>query len=621
MPDVIRLLPDVLANQIAAGEVVQRPASAVKEMLENSVDAGASQIQLIIGQAGKSLIQVVDDGTGMSATDARMCFERHATSKIEKTDDLFAIRTFGFRGEAMASIAAVAQVELKTRRAADELGTRLYIEGNQLKAEEPIQHEAGTSISVKNLFFNTPARRKFLKSDSVEFRHIVEEFQRVALARPEIAMSLIHNGEEVFQLPSGKLARRIVSLFGKNYQKHLIACSEEVSHVSLQGYIGRPDIAKKTRSEQFLFVNKRFVKHGYLHHAITSAYAGLLAEGQQPFYTLFLEMDPGLLDINVHPTKTEVKFEDERTLYGLTQAAVRQALGVHQVNAPLDFELDVNFSHLKTSGQPKGESASGYRSPEAQRPGRGKNLRNWERLYNTETEGYEGKSFAEQFLDSAANEDSQTTMTFSSAANERGSEEDTTAGKAQPQVGKRWVFQIEDTYIASPVRSGILLINQQAAHERILYERFLRNLENGQGLSQQLLFPATFTPNKADLSLLASLERELRAMGFVFEQTESGEVRLSGVPSDLPKLTSEVSLLEELLEQYKQHQEALAAPQYPALAQELACRAAIRNGQTLETEEMKKIIDLLFGCQNPNYSPSGERTHTFVDGALIASLF
>lgn len=621
MPDVIHLLPDVLANQIAAGEVVQRPASVVKEMLENAVDAGADRIRLIVEKAGRTLIQVVDNGSGMSATDARMCFERHATSKIQTSDDLFAIQTFGFRGEAMASIAAVAQVELKTRREADELGTRLYIEGNELKDEEPIQHNPGTSIAVRNLFFNTPARRKFLKSDAVEFRHIVEEFQRVALARPNIAMALVHNGEELYQLPSGKLAKRIISLFGKNYQKHLIACEEKVTHVQIRGYIGRPDIAKKTRGEQFLFVNKRFVKHGYLHHAIMNAYQGLLAEGQQPFYTLFLEMDTKMVDINVHPMKTEVKFEDERTLYGLVQAAVRQALGVNQVSAPIDFDLNANFGKANPRGTALSTSGSGHRKPD---PGRREkqNLRHWERLYQTGSAS-EDPGFMQQFLNTASPEDEQTTMTFSSAANDT---EESVAPETTPtpdlssDTGKTWVFQVGKRFIASPVRSGILLVNQQAAHERILYERFLRNLESGKGLSQQLLFPATLSLNAADFALLESLDTELRAMGFVFEKTDGHKIKLSGIPSDLPEI-SEVALLEELLEQYKQQQKNLKATQYPALAQVLARRAAIKEGQPLQVEEMKKLIDLLFGCQNPNYSPDGERTYTFADAEMIANLF
>lgn len=337
MLDIIQLLPDSIANQIAAGEVVQRPASVVKELLENSIDAQAKQIQLIVREAGKTLIQIIDDGIGMSETDARMCFERHATSKIRSSEDLFKIKTMGFRGEAMASIAAVAQVEMRTRRITDELGILIRLEASELKAQEVVSTPPGTNIQVKNLFYNVPARRNFLKSNPVEMRHILDEFQRIALANPDISLSLYHNDSEIYNLPAGKLSRRIVDLFGKSYREQLASCEEETSFVSVRGYVGKPEFAKKTRGEQFFYANNRYIKNGYLNHAVMTAFEGLIPEGTHPFYVLFIEIDPIHIDINVHPTKTEIKFDDERTVYAIVQAAVRRAMSQHNLTPSLDF--------------------------------------------------------------------------------------------------------------------------------------------------------------------------------------------------------------------------------------------------------------------------------------------
>ena len=355
MLNVIQLLPDSIANQIAAGEVVQRPASVVKELLENSVDAKAKSVQVIIREAGRNLIQIVDDGLGMTETDARMSFERHATSKIRSSDDLFRIRTMGFRGEALASIAAVAQIEMRTRRAEEELGTLIRIEGSDIKAQESISCLPGTNLLIKNLFFNVPARRNFLKSNSVEMRHIIDEFQRVALANPEVAFSLFHNDQEIYNLPAGKLSRRIVDMFGKSYREQLNFCEEQTPYVTVHGYIGKPESAKKARNEQFFFVNNRYVKHNYLHHAVVGAYEGTLPEASHPFYVLFIDIDPSHIDINIHPTKTEIKFDDERSVYAIMMAAVRKAVGLYNLAPSLDFESDVNFltgsrSDLSKSG-------------------------------------------------------------------------------------------------------------------------------------------------------------------------------------------------------------------------------------------------------------------------------
>ena len=387
MADIIRLLPDAIANQIAAGEVVQRPASIVKELMENSIDAGCSRIQVLVRDAGKALVQVIDDGKGMSETDARMSFERHATSKIRTAEDLFAIRTMGFRGEALASIAAVAQVEMKTRARGAELGTRICVEGSEVKEQEPVVATEGTSIAVKNLFFNVPARRNFLKSNPVEMRHIVEEFQRVALAHPEISFSLHQNDMETYQLSAGKLSQRIVQLFTKNHQEQMAACREETPHVKMWGYIGRPEFSKKTRGEQYFFVNERYIKSNYLHHAVMGAYEGLLQSDTYPFYVLFLEVDPQQIDINVHPTKTEIKFSDERTVYAIVQSAVRQAIGTHNLTPSLDFDQDVNFTSRLSASVEMPETPPSSRPEQRsweqfRQTGQGQqNLAQWDKLF------------------------------------------------------------------------------------------------------------------------------------------------------------------------------------------------------------------------------------------------
>ena len=348
MTDIIKLLPDAIANQIAAGEVVQRPASVVKELMENAVDAGAHNIEVIIKDAGKALVQVIDDGLGMSHTDARLSLERHATSKIRTAQDLFSIRTMGFRGEALASIAAVAQMELKTKRHEEDLGTLIEIAGSKVSKQEPVAAQDGTAISVKNLFYNIPARRNFLKSNGVEMRHIVEEFQRLSLANSDISFSLFQNDLKTYELPTSKLSQRIINLFGNNYQEQLVACSEETDHINVSGYVGKPEYAKRTRGEQFFYVNNRFIKSGYLHHAVLNAFQRLLQPETHPFYVLFIEIDPKHIDVNVHPTKTEIKFDDERTVYGIIRAAVRQSLGTFNVVHALDFEQDVNFGSAKS---------------------------------------------------------------------------------------------------------------------------------------------------------------------------------------------------------------------------------------------------------------------------------
>ncbi|MBB6004950.1 DNA mismatch repair endonuclease MutL [Arcicella rosea] len=627
MLDIIQLLPDSIANQIAAGEVVQRPASVVKELLENSIDAQSTNIQLIVREAGKTLIQVIDNGLGMSETDARMCFERHATSKIRTSDDLFKIRTMGFRGEAMASIAAVAQVEMRTRRATDELGVLIKIEASELKAQEAIATPEGTSIQVKNLFFNVPARRNFLKSNPVEMRHIIDEFQRVALSNPEISFSLHHNDTEVYNLPAGKLSRRIVDLFGKGYREQLASCEEETSFVSVRGYVGKPEYAKKTRGEQFFFANNRFIKNSYLNHAVMSSFEGLIPEGSHPFYVLFIEIDPIHIDINVHPTKTEIKFDDERTVYAIVQAAVRKSMSQHNLMPSLDFETDVNFANniFQFNGSPfeqKKETAVSAFARTTETPFREKtNLTNWNKLYeglNRQLDDFERKEpEVEQTKVDFGDTTESTSFLLKSKANDIGSDRPQRAS----QDSEASTFQIHNRYIISQVKSGMLLIDQRAAYERILYEKFSQNLRKNGGASQQLLFPTKVKLTTADFHLLLEIQDEIRNLGFVLSVVEHDSFMVNGIPADSPE-ENEQQMLEGILEQFKQNESELHLDKAENLARAMAKRSAGRYGNhALTVLEMNTLVEQLFASSNPSYTPSGEITMKIVSLSDMASLF
>jgi len=596
MPDIIQLLPDAIANQIAVGEVVQRPASAVKELLENAVDAGAQRITLIVKDAGKVLIQVVDDGVGMSETDARMSLERHATSKIRKTEDLFSLRTMGFRGEALASIAAVSQMELKTRTADREIGTLIYVEGSEVRRQEPVAAEVGTSISVRNLFFNIPARRNFLKSNSVEIRHINEEFQRVAIAHPHIAFEYFINDTLESELSPGKLSHRIVSLFGKSYQAQLCPCSEETDLVKLQGYVGRPESARRTRGEQFIFVNNRFIKSNYLHHAVMTAFEGLLPEGSFPFYTLFLEIDPRHIDVNIHPTKTEIKFDDERSIYGVVLAAVRQAIGAHNLMPAIDFQGDVNImTRLEKASSEQAREI--YFDERFHTPLQRTNLQRWESLLDTSLPAAQGTPQPVREL------------RFESAVNQ----------PDRPPVD-RWLVQLDNRYILRQVRAGLMVVDQQAAHERILFERNLDRLIHRTGESQQSLFPQTVEMSPADFALTLEMTPEIRALGFRFEVFGRNSFVVEGIPAHV-SAGREKELFEGLLEQFKVNQATLSLPINENLALALARRAAIRTGQPLQKEEMASLVDQLMACRTPNLTPDGKPTFFIFEFGKIESYF
>jgi len=597
MADIIQLLPDSIANQIAAGEVVQRPASVVKELMENAIDAVADNIKVIVKEAGKILVQVIDNGTGMSETDARLSFERHATSKIKKAEDLFQLRTMGFRGEALASIAAIAHVEMKTRLPVKELGTLLLIEGSEVKKQEQTAFEGGTSISVKNLFYNIPARRNFLKSTPVEMKHIIDEFQRLALAYPHKSFQLIHGDQLIHDLQPGKLSQRIVALFGKSYQQQLAACSEETALIKVTGYVGRPESAKKTRGEQFFFVNNRFIKSNYLNHAVSTAFEGLLGEGSYPFYVLFMEIDPKHIDVNVHPTKTEIKFDDERAVYAVVRSTVRQALGAHNLSPAIDFSADVNLMNKLNAGNRDFQQT--YHNEQFSNSLNKANLDNWEKLFHQDEPsvlkyGFEHKPF----------------IRFESALNKE---------DASHHFEERTVFQLHNKYIVRAVRDGLMIMDQEAVHERVLYEKFLFHMKGVAGNSQQSLFPQTVELAPADFALVMEIEDEIKALGFRFEVFGKNAVLVSGIPADI--LGGEKELFEGLIEQFKIYQSELSIPLKENLARSLAKRAAIKSGQKLQKAEMEALVEGLFACNNPNFSPGGSPTFFIFDASKIENCF
>lgn len=599
MADIIQLLPDSIANQIAAGEVVQRPASAVKELMENAIDAKATHVQLIVKDAGKSLIQVIDNGTGMSATDARMSLERHATSKIRKAEDLFTLRSMGFRGEALASIAAVAQLEIKTRLATEELGTSIVVEASEVKGQQPVACEPGTRITVRNLFYNIPARRNFLKSNPVELKHIIDEFQRLALAHPPVAFMMAHGDEVLFDVAPAKLGQRIVSLFGKSYQQQLAAVSEETGWLRIHGYIGRPEAAKKTRGEQFLFVNQRFIRSNYLHHAVMTAFEGLLPPGSFPFYVLFFDIDPKRIDVNVHPTKTEIKFDDERAVYAVMLSAVRQALGKHNLAPVIDFSDDVNLA-AKLGQQTVDTGAyfderfgtlSQGKQPVLTQP--------WERLFQNTAPSTSGP------------EDTREQAVL------RESKVNRTAETATPV--SEGVLQLHGRYIVCAVKSGLVVIDQQRAHERVLYEKYMQQFKGTPGASQQSLFPQTLTLGAADFALLMEMQQELEQMGFQLEGFGKNTVLVRGLPAGAA--VGERALVEGLLEQFKMNQAEWQIPLRENLARALAKRMSIKAGQPLQAEEMKALVASLWSSSNPNFSPDGTPTFFTFDTSKIESYF
>lgn len=607
MSDLIKLLPDSIANQIAAGEVIQRPASVVKELLENAIDAGGTKIQLIFKDAGKTLIQVIDNGIGMSGTDARMCFERHATSKIKQAADIFTIKTMGFRGEALASIAAIAQVDLKTRRSEDELGTQIIMEASEVRSQEPAPTAVGTSISVKNLFFNVPARRKFLKSNPVETRHILDEFQRVALANPHIYFTVHNNSNEIYHLKAGNNKQRIVSLMGRNHDKRLVPIEENTDFLEISGFIGKPQYAKKSRGEQFFFVNDRFIKSPYLHAAIMELYSELMPEGSYPLYVVHLKMEPNRIDVNVHPTKQEIKFDDEKVVFTFLQAAVKRALGAYSITPALDFDQEASLAQGDTwisrvetqdrASQPKEatgfgrNTGGGGKAGPGFRPPKDENLANWKELYKTQSEGKDEPAFT----------------TVQSSLNRP--KEDAIGGQqelieAQSEIAP---FQIHQRYIIYQMKSGLIYVDQQAAHERILYERNLEAFKQGSTSTQKLLFPYSLEVNAPDAEILRGILEEVQLLGYRIKEKGENLFVISGVPSDVSQGEVE-GVFEELIEQFRVNAHDLKLNKRDHLARSLARQSAMKAGKHLSIEEMKGLIDQLFACEIPYVAPNGRLT-------------
>lgn len=584
-----------MPNQIAAGEVIQRPASAVKELLENAVDAGASSIELIIQDAGKSLVQVVDNGKGMSIEDARLCIARHATSKISSIEDLFHIRTMGFRGEALASIAAVAQVELKTKQATNEAGIFIEVEHSAITREEPIGMATGTSLAMKNLFFNIPARRNFLKSNAAEMRHIVEEFTRVALAFPAIQFSLHANNQQLYQLESGSLKQRIVQLLGNNYASKLVGVQEETDYLTIRGFVGKPDSARKTRGDQYFFVNNRFIKSSYLHHAVMNAFQALLPADHFPLYVLFIDLDPQQVDINVHPTKQEIKFEDEKIVYAFVQAAIRHALAQFSITPTLDFELDASIQQLDSIQQPFTEQTRSA----IQEGNLYQHFTQKNQAHRIEPDSTQPAKNWKPFQPLAA--DYKSNVKEEALAATRLDLHPTTATDSIS------VFQLLNSYILFSQASTCTLINQQAAHERILYEKFMQQLANKKAATQPSLFPTTLSLNPTDASLLEELLADLTAVGFLIQKLNKQEFQIQGIPAGFEN-GKEESLLEAVLEEYKHFNAALALPLHEKLCRSLAKQQAIKTGTQLSERAMKQLITDLFVCNEPHLSPFGVPT-------------
>lgn len=590
--DIIKLLPDSVANQIAAGEVIQRPASVVKELMENALDAGATQIDLFVKDAGRTMITVIDNGRGMSETDARLCFERHATSKIKKAEDIFTIRTMGFRGEALASIAAVAQVELMTRREDDELGTKILIEGSVVKEQMPKPMSVGSNFTIKNLFFNIPARRNFLKSNDVEMRHITDEFFRVAMMNPEVAFSLTNNDKEIYHLSKGNLKQRIVGLYGKDYDKKIIPVQQETETASINGFIVKPEFLRKTRGEQYFFVNKRFIKHAYLHHAIENAYQELIPKDCFPGYFVNIEIDPKEIDVNIHPTKTEVNFQDVKLIYAILHSAVRKAIGQNNLAPLIDFdvspELGIDFGDISRMDrpvvEPKVDINPGF-NPFKVNPQPRHSSGNWRIMYEDNNDTVASN------VNKISNFDEVTTNTMES---------------------KSLYIQLQQSFIITTVKSGLLVVDQNLAHKRVLYEKFLREMDNSVEASQQELFPQHVTLCYNDASLLKEIMPDLEKIGFRIQQMNSSTFVINGTPAD-SKTNDAVALLEKILDMYKTNMTDLKLDKKLNLARSLASQMAIKQGQSLSPIEMQDLVDRLFGCAVSEISPDGKKIYTILN--------
>lgn len=590
MSSFIHLLPDSIANQIAAGEVVQRPASVVKELMENAIDAGATSVKLLVEDAGKKLIQVIDNGKGMGEADLRMAFERHATSKVNEINDLYKLKTLGFRGEALASIAAVAIVESKTKPSNEELGTRLLIEGSEVKVQEPCSTQEGTSIAVKNLFYNTPARKNFLKSHTVEYRHILEEFIHIALANPQLQLTLKNGNETVYFLKPGKLRQRIINVLGKKFDQGLVPVEESTDMVKIKGFIGKPDFARKKRGDQYFFVNNRYIRSPYLNHAVIKAYEGLLPEGYFPVYALYFEMNPEKIDVNVHPTKTEVKFEDEKSLYAIIKASIKKALSENHIAPSLDFEREP-LSELQQNDQSRSKlkfnTMTDPPSPKTanqQKPENKAGQKDWEELFKVlsqETESQQAKTENQsevQTEDELFDKESKTSKNF---------------------------LQIQSKYILSPIHSGLMIVHQQYARQRILYEHYQVALQNNSGSCQHQLFPEVVELKPEERQLVNELLPDIKALGFDIESFGKNAFLINGTPADI-QVNSAQAIFEQLIEDFQHQQKTEKLEKRDNLARSMAKNAAANHSLVTSNEETTLLIDQLFACQMPYYTPGGK---------------
>jgi DNA mismatch repair protein MutL len=602
MPDLIQLLPDSVANQIAAGEVVQRPASVIKELVENSIDAGATKVQVILKDAGKTLIQVIDNGCGMTENDARMCFERHATSKIRKAMDLFDIRTMGFRGEAMASIAAIATVEMKTKKTEAELGIHIRISGSKIEIQEPINCQNGTNISVRNLFFNVPARRKFLKTNSTELKHTMEEFQHVALGFPEIEMQLIHNDVEIYNLPPSKIYNRILNVLGRSASQNLIPVQSETSMGHIKGYVGKPEHSRKTPGEQFFFVNNRYMKHPYFYRAILSAYENILQQGLLPSFFIYFDVNPNTIDINIHPTKTEIKFENEKAMWPILQSTIKEGLGKFNIVPSIDFnqetafdipllrkgesvempEIKVNPAYNPFDTQPKSiPQRSNFSHSNKE------NTANWEQLYK----GFEQTNIPQ------------------SNPNEFAPVQHTLQTEATNETSR--FFQIKGKYISTAVKSGLMLIDQKRAHQRIIYDEYIYKTGSQGGASQRLLYPQKVELEPVEAELFKTLVSEVNRLGFEIEPFGMNTFVINSVPADFPD-TDVANWVTQIIDSAKNNEKDFTEAVRDNIVKSLAKFLSIPYGKSLTQQEMADINDRLFVSPMPNLTPSGKTIVTII---------
>jgi DNA mismatch repair protein MutL len=624
--NVIKLLPDNVANQIAAGEVIQRPASVLKELMENAVDAGATNIQIIVKEAGKSLIQVIDNGSGMNTEDARLCFQRHATSKIKKADDLFQLSSKGFRGEALASIASIAHVELKTKQADAELGQFIKVEGGNFTEETSCNQDTGTSFSVKNLFFNVPARRKFLKSNNVEGRHINDEFTRIALTHPEISFTLHTNDQLVYKLSPGKFNQRIIAVFGKSFKEKLVPIEEETDFITLTGFIVKPEFSKKSRGEQFFFANNRFIKHNYFHHAVTQAYEDLIPHKSHPSYFIHLKVNPQDIDVNIHPTKTEIKFSDERSIYAIIKTVVQRSLNRHSLAPTLDFERETSFDTPVVNWDQPPKSPE-IKVDKTYNPfDTAKSADNWSKGGSFKVERTERNSSWENLYKNDDNESSQLEEPASNSFSSQRSQNEGAVNISSSAIQEK-IFndgaavlpiykQLKNKYLLTENDGGILIINQKRAHERVLFEHFLNLFDDQQVSSQQLLFPETIEVPAKDMSIMEALLPDLASLGFDISLFGAEAYVVNGIPSDLENYNAK-DLIEDLINQFKHESSKLKLTQREKLAISMAKKMAVKYGQAMEAEEVKTLCEQLFLCEQPLTSPTGKPTLISYNLSLI----